>query len=612
MTENSQNTNDDERDLPNDREIDDVVAGLWDARWLDAESAEQGLAAEQLLALGAEVRADAADQCWIDALLQRLADRTNEEDRIRVDRVIEAVKQESHSRPAVPDFSPSDLSEDPLATGSAAHDSPLWGSIRWFPFVSLLSVFVLAGAVGVRLLWDRAPVDDASADFVAKLVSADDCLWGVEGDRVGVGEGMRGSAKFDLLKGVAKMKFGAGATVVVEGPASFGLVSAKRMSLRYGSLAVRTDERNKDFVVDSPDAAIVDLGTSFGVHCDAKGATEVSVFEGAVEVRPTVNSDRGHVLGLGASVRISRAQYGPNIETIAADDRFANLVEALWDDFSGDVDDRAGAAVIAEFNDAPIPGTVDTFYGSTRGRGWRTPWMAAGNPVGEVRCFDSLSEEGSPYLHMKFLRATSRLVAREYGKRTDFDPLKPHLISWKWRFDGDPEHFGRHFKDRVLFYGNSRFSTNTSPANSWLIRLAAADEAGGRFRAGHPMHWCFFDNHSGDNGRDFNRRNLVDSGMTLKPGVVYRFAVAVYPEKAKYDVAIRDDEQTVVRAGLSFRNQSAVAANIVHFGIRSEDETADMAFSLDSVRIEQFDDGDISEEVQLQNLLQQSVLCAAR
>jgi hypothetical protein len=245
---------------------------------------------------------------------------------------------------------------------------------------------------------------------------------------------------------------------------------------------------------------------------------------------------------------------------------------------------------VAEFNDAPIPGTVDTFYGSTRGRGWRTPWMAAGNPLGEVRTDDPLSGEGNPYLSMRFQRAIGRIVAREYGARSDFDPMQPHVISWKWRFDGDPQHFSSQVKNRVLFYGSPKFSPNTSPSNSWVIRLAAGDEVDGPFRAGYPMHWCFFDGDRSPKRAGFSRRNLVDSGMMLKPRVVYHFAVAVYPEDARYDVAIRDDEHTVIRTNLTFRNQTSGPSNVIHFGTRSEDETADLAFSLDSIRVEPLDE----------------------
>ncbi len=37
---------------------------------------------------------------------------------------------------------------------------------------------------------------------------------------------------------------------------------------------------------------------------------------------------------------------------------------------------------------------------------------------------------------------------------------------------------------------------------------------------------------------------MIDTGMSLKSGVIYSFAVAVYPDIAKYDVAIRDDVTT--------------------------------------------------------------------
>src|SRR5690606_14447112 len=128
----------------------------------------------------------------------------------------------------------------------------------------------------------------------------------------------------------------------------------------------------------------------------------------------------------------------------------------------------------------------------------------------------------------------------------------------------NPSDFGHHVKDRVLFYGGTRFRTNTSNSDTWRIRLAAADEVDGRFRAVYPMRWCFYDR--GSSRRDvYSRRTLVDTGLTFKPGIVYRFAIAVDPETGRYDAAIRDDQEVVIRTGLAFANEPAEPARVIHF-----------------------------------------------
>lgn len=431
---------------------------------------------------------------------------------------------------------------------------------------------------------------ELQATVVAELRSDYGCRWGNSVRPIAAGSQLCGGELIEVLRGSAKLLFRSGAVVVVEGPAVFELLSAKSMRLDRGTATIRAMGPTKDFVVVSPDAAIVDLGTSFGVHCEENQATEICVFEGAVEVRSEVDSSEGRALGLGASARIRRGAAGSEIDFIPFDDdRYERLLELLWDDAEV-VDGGNGSTVVANFDDAPIPGTVDTFYGATRGRGWRSPWMAAGNPIGEIRHDNPLSGEGGPYLRVGFLRATGRVVAREFGARSGFDPGQPHVITWRWRFDGDPEHFGRHFRDRVLFYGRSSFHPNTAGRESWLIRLAAADEVDGPFRAGYPMHWCVFDGHDEPGGSSFNRRNLIDTGMTFKAGVAYRFAIVVYPQAKKYDAAIGDDTDVFVRAGLSFRSRNVDQANVAHFGVRSDDETADLTFSLDSVRVQPLDD----------------------
>jgi hypothetical protein len=506
------------------------------------------------------------------------------------------------------------LTGDTGATGAGNHIAFFLPIIRLVHRVGAMRlaaaavVLGLSAALGVAHLYhSMMPSEDAQrpAIAVAELRSDHDCQWADLESPIAIGTAINSGQRLKLLQGTAKLVFKNGATVLVESPAEFEVLTSNSLHLQRGTVAVRAGD-DKDFTVASPDASIVDLGTSFGVHCSERGITEVEVFEGAVEVYPDGKSKNSRVLGIGASAKVQQDSRKPRVDMVAsAVDRFGNLLELLWEDLSNDRDDETrgddNPTIVADFTDGPVPGAIDTFYGAIRGRGWRTPWVAAGNPIGEIIDHESLAGEGNPYLRLRFGQAYDRAVARQYGERPDFNPNKPHVISWLWRFDGNLEDFGNQFDDRIYFFGNSFFRRNTWPTNTWLIGVVGGDDNQPPTRSNlssrkvFPKRWFAFDGHKGKYGNEFDRRNMVDSGMELKQGVVYRFAIVVYPAEKKYDVAIRDDQQTFMRTGLSFRNRSGEAGHVVHFGAYSDRSTDDFRFSLDSVRIEPLKEGWLQE-----------------
>ena len=471
------------------------------------------------------------------------------------------------------------------------------------------------------------PVDEPRV-AIAELRSNEGCVWkGLETEFVG-GTQFYSGQKLELTEGVARFTFAKGATVLVESPAKFELVSAISLRLVHGNVAVRANGPIKDFIVLSRDASIVDLGTSFAVHCDENSATEVEVLEGAVKVVPENDPNKGRILEMGESVQVDAAGKTVSpLATLPDDYRFSNLIEQLWSDIRVEAPERAVSlndnTVEANFTDGGKPGTVDTFYGAKRGEGWLTPWVATGNPKGQILREDASFGLGDPFLRVRFNRSYERAIAREYGPRLEFDPNQPHVISWRWRLDGKAKQFGSDFQDRATFYGNPFFRRNSWPTNSWVISVVGGneddrelsqsstkylklkygttedeDEAIAGPRLVHAKRWYFFDNKSeGVSGAVFDKRNMVDTGMKIKIGVLYHFAVAVYPQEARYDAAIRDDEQTVVRTGLAFRSRENVPANVIHFTTHTTDSNDKRSFSLDSVRIHPLVDGGLQQQL---------------
>jgi len=87
-----------------------------------------------------------------------------------------------------------------------------------------------------------------------------------------------------LREGFAEIAFDKGARVILHAPAVFEPQSASGGFLREGRLTARVPPQAAGFVVRTPNATVVDLGTEFGVAVDPGGPSEVEVFAGQVEV----------------------------------------------------------------------------------------------------------------------------------------------------------------------------------------------------------------------------------------------------------------------------------------------------------------------------------------
>ncbi|MEM9367530.1 MAG: LamG-like jellyroll fold domain-containing protein [Planctomycetota bacterium] len=89
---------------------------------------------------------------------------------------------------------------------------------------------------------------------------------------------------FELLTGTVRLHFVNGATVALEGPAVLKIKSAMLATLHSGSATTRVTDRAKGFVLNSPGAAVVDLGTEFRLMVDSVGGSIVEVIDGEVEL----------------------------------------------------------------------------------------------------------------------------------------------------------------------------------------------------------------------------------------------------------------------------------------------------------------------------------------
>lgn len=147
-----------------------------------------------------------------------------------------------------------------------------------------------------RPLAARDAVEDvAMPEFIAKITGTTDCRWTADANEpiATLGSHLAAGRTLKLAKGVAEITFHVGAKVLLEGPSHFEIKSPTAAFLHSGKLTARVPERAHGFVVDTPSARVVDLGTEFGVEAAESGETEVYVFRGLVELVAGAERDDG-------------------------------------------------------------------------------------------------------------------------------------------------------------------------------------------------------------------------------------------------------------------------------------------------------------------------------
>jgi hypothetical protein len=145
-----------------------------------------------------------------------------------------------------------------------------------------LLVFVLSPLFVQK---DRAGLDDpfqTGSDFVATIASSDNWDKAARfpiGSRVPIGA-------FAVTRGAVELQFDSGASLLVEAPTQFTIVSASEAQLTSGKVCFRDDNAREPFSVPfnltTPRSRFLDQGTEYAVSV-TRDADEIHVFSGVVE-----------------------------------------------------------------------------------------------------------------------------------------------------------------------------------------------------------------------------------------------------------------------------------------------------------------------------------------
>ena len=176
-------------------------------------------------------------------------------------------------------------------------------------WLALAASLLIAGLPFSGLLPNGSRVPNRGADvaYLSRAVVAS-FEYGVAGESTIATGTVLPAGEYHLQGGIAELTYESGVKVMIEAPASFLLVDQETIELFDGKLSAHVTEAGVGFTVDMPRAAVVDLGTDFGVEVMNQNA-EVHVFTG--EVRVDLHSAVGTTatplrLVTGEATRINR------------------------------------------------------------------------------------------------------------------------------------------------------------------------------------------------------------------------------------------------------------------------------------------------------------------
>ncbi len=148
---------------------------------------------------------------------------------------------------------------------------------------TIATVTSLAACVGLLGTWlgllhRQQPEEEQSTTSVAVFTRGVNLEW--ESASIAPGAPLS-PGLLKLKSGFATIEFYQGASVVLEGPAEFQLISGSEATCTSGKLTATVPPQAIGFRINTPKGSVVDLGTAFGLQVN-ETSSEVHVFDGEV------------------------------------------------------------------------------------------------------------------------------------------------------------------------------------------------------------------------------------------------------------------------------------------------------------------------------------------
>lgn len=263
------------------------------------------------------------------------------------------------------------------------------------PLAILIAGVVLAGVLGIVASLSLPQASDQpfgpARPVLARVTGLHQPTWRSADRAVGLIEPLFAGSTLDLKSGLVELRYDCGASVLLEGPAVLQIDSASSARLVRGRLTARVEKPAggqaeelsvRLFSVHTPQASVHDLGTEFGVEVRERGAADVHVFDGLVELAAAtpaapqvpVRLGAGEAAGIDEAGRIKRrggslprkfVRSLPKPET-EPDKPFLERIG--WNDAAAELIYRES------FRGAgPLAGTAPASRGGAGGAAWTAP-----------------------------------------------------------------------------------------------------------------------------------------------------------------------------------------------------------------------------------------------
>ena len=155
---------------------------------------------------------------------------------------------------------------------------------RAWALAAMAVALLVAATLGLTAIFRSGrPKTGPLAPSVARLEQVKDVRW-CNDLAPAIDAPLPAGSKLALEQGLLEVVFQSGARMILQGPAEVELQSPSAAVLLRGKLTAEVPAEARGFAIHTPNATVVDLGTRFGVACQA-GQTDVEVFLGKVLLR---------------------------------------------------------------------------------------------------------------------------------------------------------------------------------------------------------------------------------------------------------------------------------------------------------------------------------------
>jgi len=204
-----------------------------------------------------------------------------------------------------------------------------------------------------------------TAPPLGKWIAQAACVWQ---QPPSLPNGMFNAGMIKLTSGAAELRFDSGTNVILEGPCELLVSTADSARLLAGKVHVNVMEVSNGFLLETPEAQIIDEGTQYAVALDSL-ATEIHVFDGSVIWTPTAaDADFEDRIATGEARRYLRREPGRSFRIPFGQRQFVRRIDEQ-------VREAADGELIAYDGFENLAGHLRR---DRSGFGWSGGWESAG------------------------------------------------------------------------------------------------------------------------------------------------------------------------------------------------------------------------------------------